>query len=947
MPRKISAETLAYLQDNLTGIEPVNIISVQWVKGGGVFSYCDRAIPGVINGKLIDIADMEAVLDISKGGTSTAVSVTLDDSDGTIKTIFDVNDIYGRKVIIYQWFTGIPIADAFPIFEGVIASPITWNEGDRSFKFDVVTKIDDEQVGFIVEDGNFTNVPTYVMNKTWPLIFGTVIDMPCVQMDEIPKGTLAQAIGIPDANVGAQLDYMQNKANGQIARGSCLTGRAAEIYSSSGIGNISPALAARANALENQGLALQTNANGVIQPQVNRLNAIKEAQAAFDLNSFSVINGHRFKQGIAMELRISGASYYGSFSGDTFNVISRMAPTDDFHRAPGGALVSSYPSRFGPPVQLDQGSFDSSIAPAAQFTNNSSNGSIGSGAGTINSTPQQESAAYWACQWPYFFTLSSGIPLKNTVGSQHQKSFWSAQAGTSVSPGVDYPIRYIITTMPGAQLLYLSAKDKDSGLELVTVIPPNYYYISYMVIGNVTAMVATFYQPLSTIWDQHWGDDVYATVKSPVGPNVVDIIIWLIQNYTTYGIDHATFNHVRVLVENYPANFPILNKINIVPLLKDIAWQSRCALWVSEDYWYIKYLPEQGTPVDTITESDIEVSTLEVSCTPTEELVTKLVATFKESLAIDAPVEVCLQSNIGKYGTIEKTYNFYIYNDLSYVVKSATYWAMIYSNVWKVLKCKTFIPKLTIETLDNLTINLSNNYACTGAVVGSARKATFNSDDFSIDLEVWLPVRLGTMKEYPLAYPSGIATSYVWPDINDVPGVFVQNPLVNLHGLMNPTNPTWSTGGGHGSVGGYQLSDLADPIPPDDPSYFGGYEPAGYGDSNAPTIPQFDYTYREPTTTDVTPDTPASGATIPAKIVGSDDNGNYLADLYENGVDNDSTNTVPVFIPGLNKDATMPNYTDGMVAMQTLTDSSGYIDIQYVFTPMAFWVDDSQDDSEE
>ena len=959
MPRRIPPETLNTLLANKTGLEPVNIISIQWIYKGNFYSYCDRYIPGVVMGKLIEVADLEAVLDISKGGSTTSVKVVLDDTDGMIKNLFDTHPLYGRRVIIYQWFTQIPVGDAFPIFEGVVAAPIVWSEGDRSFSFDVVTKIDDVQVGFTVEDGNFTNVPPIILNKPWPLVFGTVHDMPTIQMDEIPVGTTRVPLGIPDANLGAQIDYLQDKADAQSGRASCLSLRAAEMMwiamsggSSIGFGAaLTPdaALMAKGKALENQALSMQSQANANHYPQINRLKAIQQDQKIYDLYSIPIINGHRFHQGTPMEIKINGASYYGSFSGDVFNVISRMSPNEDFHRAPGGGLAPSLPSRFGSPVQGTQEQFDSTVAakggPGFKIV------------GDLNPTAQSEATAYWSCQPPYFFTINTApVAPANTQGMSNRQKFWFAQAGATVEPGVDYSIRYIITIVPNVQVLWLSAKDRDSGLELITPIPPYYYELSYMSFGSVTALIATFNQPLSTIWDQHWSNDVYATVISPIGPNTVDILVWFIQNYTAYKIDWTSFNHVRIMVEKYPSSFPFYDKKNVVTVLKEIAWQARCAVWVTNDTWYIRYLPEQLTPVDTITEDDIEVATLQIECTPFEEIVTKFVALFQTSWALTDKTEICCQNNVALYGVVKRSYDFYIYNILDYVWKSAQYWTMIYSNIWKVLKCKTFLQKLTVETFDDVTINLAHNYACIGPVVGSTRKATFNSADLSIDLDIWLPVRLGEMKEYPLARPAGISTTYVFPDINEVPGVFVQLPQVDLNAKAgtNPVTPVWSVQGGGSSISD-QGNPPANPTPPaiaEMPNYpwYDGAPPGGpTGQTPAQGAivqPAYNYVFREPTPTPSTDtDLGAPSRPIPGIITAANDDNTYTVDLYEDGYDQPSTATVNAIVSGMSPDAALPESCTCTVIRQmifgasgTTTVLGGAIGVKYTLTPSPFWL---------
>src|SRR6185369_5945360 len=118
--------------------------------------------------------------------------------------------------------------------------------------------------------------------------------------------------------------------------------------------------------------------------------------------------------------------------------------------------------------------------------------------------------------------------------------------------------------------------------------------------------------------------------------------------------------------------------------------------------------------------------------------------------------KVILRWNINKYGLHEETYDYYIYNNEALVEKSATFWMIRRANVWKILRCKCFITKLKLETLDTARLNFAFNWIANVAVNGTVEKATFNSNDLSIDLDIWTPVRLGEMLPYGFAYPAGL-----------------------------------------------------------------------------------------------------------------------------------------------------------------------------------------------
>ncbi|NJL72808.1 MAG: hypothetical protein HC888_15230 [Candidatus Competibacteraceae bacterium] len=180
-----------------------------------------------------------------------------------------------------------------------------------------------------------------------------------------------------------------------------------------------------------------------------------------------------------------------------------------------------------------------------------------------------------------------------------------------------------------------------------------------------------------------WEDEIYVNVQSSVGPNTVDIMEWLIEKYTDFSIDSASFDDVRIKLQNYPSNFPILDRPNILKLLQDIAFQCRCSLTLRDDTFYLRYLSELPTGVAEITENDVNAGSLTLEHTPSEEIVTKFVATWRKDYVVEEPNTLILRHNVAKYGSHEEEYDFFIYNILEYVRKSATFWLIRKANTWR------------------------------------------------------------------------------------------------------------------------------------------------------------------------------------------------------------------------------------------------------------------------
>ena len=210
----------AIIDTNL-GIEPVNIIEVQWSDSSNEFSkYADKDITDFeffVSGKILSISNLENIVKLDNQGQSQNISVTLSDTKGDLKDIFDNNDIHGKVCKFYQWFDGLPLSERFVLYEGEISSPITWKEGDRTLSFDVVTKLADSEIGFSPEEGKFEFLPDNIVGKAWPLIFGTVQNVPTTLLSEIPRTETAIDSGLEDPSIEIRLTELVSIIANQYA----------------------------------------------------------------------------------------------------------------------------------------------------------------------------------------------------------------------------------------------------------------------------------------------------------------------------------------------------------------------------------------------------------------------------------------------------------------------------------------------------------------------------------------------------------------------------------------------------------------------------------------------------------------------------------------------------------------------------------------------------------
>lgn len=752
MARNISPTSLSVIATK-KGIEPITIVAINWGNTGTLFYYSDRKVPEEpgLGGKLLSISNIDSVIDITGSTASNTVSIALDDTDGVLKNIFNNVDVHKNQVIVYQWFSGIPLSDAFIIFEGVVTSPIVWKEGDRELSFEVISRLEDNEVGFSPDDGDFTNVPQELVNQAWPLIFGTAINVKPVQIDNIPTGNTLEPLGITDPGLTQGSISVDCSIGKQLAIASCLSRFGAKLQFEGDLGGAG-------REVYDKGSQFQQRAQDIIRQVATqsakdrgRFSGIKAQQQNFDKNAFQVLNGNRFLQGQQIGLKIGKLRYVGTMNGTLFTVKSRRVENDPYSQAPPGTSSSDAGGGGGSSQNVPIEDPQTDFLEDALFGNVDPETLISSSAQERKEDP---------CG-PHNLILpdcgngssSTRTGAANFFGAE-KKDFAFEQAGSAVTVADTYPVRYVVSIVPGTQVVAVASYIRDGGVKRLVTIPSSYYSVSTQIFGSITATIVTVTAPFSTIEGSIFEDDIYVTVTSPIGPNIVDIIQYLIETYASnLIIDATSFASVHADLVPYPANFALSEKKNIVEILKEIAFQGMCALWVSNNIVYLKFLPKQGPIIETFTEDDVESKTLEITCEPTENIVTKFIAEWKQDYAASANNKLILKANVAKYGVHEQTYNFYIYNNEESVKIAATFWLIRRANTFKILKFKTFLHKLKVETLDDVQLNFANNYVANSNVPAVVQNADFDSSDMSITLQLWVPVRFGEMVLYNNALP--------------------------------------------------------------------------------------------------------------------------------------------------------------------------------------------------
>ncbi len=747
--RTLSANALTVLNQKL-GTEPVNIVEIDWGNGGTV-SYADKAVEN-IPAKILELGGLDSTLDVTNSNFADEVSMRLNDTDGSIKAIFNTQEIHEVDVRVYQWFEGLDLDDKFLVFSGKASSPISWKEADRSFTLSAVSQLEDREFGFSAEEGQFPYLPSNLVGRPWPSIFGKELDVPALQINNAVTGTTLCPVGIlsgKDAHTSAPLGGDDCGLGASIL----------QAFEQISLLNKGQAIFSTRNA--SKALQLQEQANQIRVSIANAVNskssqelcaATKRADTLANAeskgegcNPVRILGGEDFPQGVPIRLNINGGLFTGTFDDDQFTISSRVHPENESAAVEKSNNITSARCETPTPSQY----FDFSMDVPD-----------GTGDFKVNQgDPDQiRRRGFIVCTVPKTSRPTGGNIL------QH----FYANAGARVSIDGDEPITFIASITPG-EVLAVKAFKTFNGERTLTHVPESLYTVETKQYGSVTAVQVTTTKPLSTIENQGWSDQIYVSFESTIGPNPVDILEYIIDNYTSLTYDSTSFDSVKTSLDNggkvLGNNMAILTRVNTVDLLKDIAFLNRLALWVRNGVFFLKYLPVEPSSDLTITTSDFRFGSVEVTTGVTEDLVTKMIAEWRLSEAEEEPQKIVQRNNIDKYGTKEETIDWFTHNQPDIIQKAMAFWTIRLSNSYKRISFDGFMHLLQLEPFDTVLLDLPD-YVANSSVKAIVEEAVYDSARRSVRVTCLVPVRTGEMTAYPLFWPSA-ASGVTYPIAGD------------------------------------------------------------------------------------------------------------------------------------------------------------------------------------
>lgn len=670
--------------DSRYGTEPLVVLLVEWEDNNVYYSTKALTIEAQICVPTINqIGAISNTTKIGGVGSYSSTSVTIIDEDGTIKQRVNRYQLDGTKCTVYHHYVGGTLADLVPILSGELTES-NWASG--IFECSIETAYKSEEVGYAPELDAFAGFNNDVAGTAWPMCFGTVLEVPCVNATKFGAsskmaygwplnwneiGTSANMI-VPEYRtvngnyiypVGSEIDIFVAgvKFRGQFAFG------AVQYYKpqvTDSFGQVFYFL----NSLFT--IRFEISANGINLPIHENLITIDRDESDQDYDNEKVFWIDDSNDLTGLYVYISGQ----------VNFVEYQDGEKCFCRQKWNATVAG-----GITI------LETAPIPRSEWLNTYI---LKPGDDTydrrVNSRAHTEN--------PYLVEfIANGAIVKDQF-------FIYKGAGISQYAEGNKEL-FVCNLVPSTEIVDVWAYRTYNNQKIYAPVPISRYikHLSYPLGGkNVTCL--EFPVPLDRYESEQWDNTIYVSLRSSITYNTAYAIQYVVENYTNLTVDQASFDAVSAKVQDFWMCFYLTETIDAINLIEEMARQARCGLVNSNGVIKIVFLAD--APGTKVIDGDwTGAQSLQISNTSLEEIRTRLIANWKKKH--DQEHAYVYSNNENTYGTIEEEVDVSLYN-MEYCVSAfANFWGYRYSNVWRRLGFRTFLNALDREVYDGVTVRLS------------------------------------------------------------------------------------------------------------------------------------------------------------------------------------------------------------------------------------------------
>ena len=756
-PANVQAEL-----DKAQGTQPILVLEIDW-RAGSTVVYSDATYSGA-SPSLISAGSINQTEGLQ---ISNQINVVLDATTESVEAIFRNADLHLRPARLYLGYAST--TERALLFEGLINSAITWDEGGRSLQFQILTKLEDALVAFTMEDGNFPKVSQDDRADVWPLPFGTVCHYKAQRLTTTIKGFLIEGVGAVDPTLATRICQIE-KTQCPLVEVPGLTG--------GGTPGSGTQWASTTRVITDRScLQRKRNESCVMKD----LLAQQQALAA---SSFTVRGGEEFPQNKTIKIRVGQVSYAGVMSGTTFTVSKVFHPDVDKISECKNVRDPSIGWRYGlnedDALDCSQHGSYGSAAPISGVdcitaTSQGIGGNFYSSCGfnSGGSELQQGVVGGSGDSWSYYDSMPKG------------RFIWNPPGTDVVLQEFDDDLIYMVSLVPGTVTSVLSYREFGDQKVLAEV-PTSWYSVQTVDYGGYTCVELRFNRlPSADLDNPGFSDDIIVSFVSSVGPSPVDIIEWLVDTYTDFTVDATNFAAVKSTLTEFDSNFVVQERKSVLQLINEIAYQQRMAVRITGGVVQLVYLGEEPTSLRTLTEADLLQSSFEISLTETEALRTNHAITWREQYnpnidGDEVDKDIQLRFNIPKYGTSDESWDWFTQNTFDTVLKTTTFWLIRKSNTWQEVSFTTTLEHLDLEIYDCVTLNIDDFPSNTKVVI---QEKQYNTEDNTVTYRAWTPIRAGEDAPYQWAWPAAVTVGNVWPtagedaNVGDGSGISVTPPV--------------------------------------------------------------------------------------------------------------------------------------------------------------------------
>jgi hypothetical protein len=731
------------------GAEPRIIVRVFFL--GQSFNFADRKgpfqLPGIaFDPRVLDVGSINTEWSAGDIGVGSNVSISLDDSDNFLQNLSKTRQFEGAQCEVSHVFVPDDGSPSIPVLlmRGVISSPVSWDESNRTFNFEVVSQLKSTAIGYAPqEEDEIEDLDPDAVGKPWPVCFGEPEHVPAQVIKKPPVTFLIEDtehklvspkditdldFRVDDATRFPQGEELRIKIGDVVVRGQFLA-------PDEGVEQHTFRVTANAFSYRRNNNVFRNSRRVKSQTQNGGLRVDEVIQhTGWNVDHFSGILPLNPDNFIAQEDELASptALFVNADVGrKTLGLIVYTTKPGSSEVLSWAFVTNIVETKDPDAVRLD---LNKAITPFP------------------NSSTRVNFCGRVRLGW----VLDVGKP-------------WIHPKGTPVTlfepedPTLN-EVKLVANALPSDAInqvfVKIDAKDKNSqeAITSLAVVPSNLYTVDLAEDlgtrwpGPDTPMLVTtisFDAPdeITDLLGEEFDNEIFVNVDSVVGRNAADQIFFLLDTFAGLSTDGGSFGNSSEKLNTTPADFARFGIEDVLDLANEIAWQARCVMIDRRGEILLRYLPESnlGELAPTVlNENTIEENTIEVVNTEVSDIITQYQGVFKPRYSDEEDSSVTLLRNVSNFGVIEEVRNMFIYQDSASVIASLQFWLQLKSQIWKTVNLNAFLDAMSIDALDYVNLIVPDLLPA-GFV--RVNRLSFNPLGDSLNVNLLTPYAVGSVTE--------------------------------------------------------------------------------------------------------------------------------------------------------------------------------------------------------